>query len=342
MDENDYTLERDLLTHHLARNSNGMFTRDENENEEEEGWNDLLERARLRAMKSSNRSSEVAAQASSGFVESPATSLPAQAWVRLLWNTSNDAESICWVRMRPARGKYKVYAGDLGVALNLRNSSKVMYLLVPRLLVNELSEGETRPACSLFNKDVVTAVCGEASVKRVKKEIAEFLFRGNLFTAQGFLVISGSSKIAASFQGELTPTAEEFEPFKHCEHLPWYFRAKTRFKITQNAIELGDRVKCIDGELHGMVGVVRDIAEDSFVVDIPALEITHLAMKWEVRKFFMIGDQVLVSSGQNIGRRGWVVQVNEDETTVMDFDREEEVRALVVNNWASVATSMLR
>jgi len=327
VDDDDGTLERDMLTPQLVMASQGLSTMNDND-DTDDGWNALVERARIRAREYPGRASEVPERIPSIHQGETWTTVSAQTWVRLLF--SDAKESVSWVRMLPAKGKYKVYVGDLAIALNKHNSVEVTYLLLPRLFLDEGEKREKRPAGRPFDEKVVRAVCGEASVERIDQGIGVYRFRGDLFTRQGFLVLSGSSDIAASFQGQLTPAPEEFEAFRHCEQLPWYFRAKTSFKMTQNTIELGDRVKCVDGELRGLIGIVQDISEDSLAVDLPALGITHTAMKWEVRKFFTIGDQVEVSTGQHNGRRGWVVHVNEDEITIMDFGREEEVCAIVI------------
>ncbi|KAF4609782.1 hypothetical protein D9613_011934 [Agrocybe pediades] len=231
-----------------------------------------------------------------------------------------------WVRIRPMKGTLSTYVGDLALAIRSDTPNRVDYWIVPRTaLVKE--KKATRPSQALFNPSLARAEEGEDAVQHIHSEggTCSYHTQAACYSKQGFLLVSGPPTIALSFSGQVLPTPREFDTFSACEALDPAFLLETKSLMARNSIVRGDRVKCIAGELQNLIGVVLECDEDSLNVHFESLDIDYSVMRYEVRKYFRVGDRVIINDGGAGERKGWIIGCEETSVCVFDPKTKEEL-----------------
>jgi len=234
-----------------------------------------------------------------------------------------------WVRMRRLKGKLGVYVGDIALAISTTQSTEFEFWLVPRPRTKNRING-VRPIQMLLRAAPTAAdSCKDKyNSERLAELIIKIWSRGSLYSRDGFLILHGPPTLAPSFGGQVLPTPHEFGFFTFCEALEPSFRRQTKERMAQNTIVIGDRVKCI-GELQGLTGFVQDVSEDTVTVHLPSMDLMETVMRYEVRKEFRIGDQVLISTEDDgEDKSGWIIAVNGSTISVFDPKDHVEVRIM--------------
>jgi ribosomal protein L24 len=96
---------------------------------------------------------------------------------------------------------------------------------------------------------------------------------------------------------------------------------------TGNAIlKNGDRVKILGGDYRDVIGIVKDVCEHEYVVHLPSQDLDETFQQHLVRAAFRPGDEVKVLDGPHTGITGWVVNVGENEISLMNMQKQLEVR----------------
>jgi len=96
---------------------------------------------------------------------------------------------------------------------------------------------------------------------------------------------------------------------------------------TENAIlKNGDRVKILGGDYRDVIGIVKDVCEHEYVVHLPSQDLDEAFQRQLVRAAFRPGDEVRVLDGPHTGLTGWVVDVREDGISLMNMQKNLEVR----------------
>jgi len=177
----------------------------------------------------------------------------------------------------------------------------------------------------LFDPALAQAEYGLLDIPRETDPHAKFHFKGNSYSARGYLIIQAPPTLAATFGGQVLPTTRELDLFSTCEALDHRFRALTEDRMAQNAMTVGDRVKGIAGTLQGLTGIVQDESEDTVTVHISSIDILENVMRFEVRKEFIVGDRVVVSKEGHRDEHGWIVEIDCNKVVVLDLHHNVEV-----------------
>jgi transcription antitermination factor NusG len=99
---------------------------------------------------------------------------------------------------------------------------------------------------------------------------------------------------------------------------------------TENAIlKNGDRVKILGGDFRDIIGIVKEVCEHEYVVHLPSQDLDETFQRQLVRAAFRPGDEVKVLDGPHTGLTGWVVDVREDGISLMNMQKNMEVRECV-------------
>ena len=96
---------------------------------------------------------------------------------------------------------------------------------------------------------------------------------------------------------------------------------------TGNAIlKNGDRVKILGGDYRDVIGIVKDVSEHEYVVHLPSQDLDETFQRHLVWAAFHPGDEVKVLDGPHTSITGWVVNVGENEISLMNMQKQLEVR----------------
>jgi len=252
---------------------------------------------------------------------------PVAPWVqnRLLGiSVDHEEGTATWVRVRRIKGALSIYVGDLALAIATEHPQIYKFWLIPRPRLTKECKS-LRPMQMLFNLDLAQAEYGVSCIPQETDPHVKFNFKGNDYSARGFLIIRAPPTLAAAFGGQVLPTMQELNLFSTCEALNCSFRALTEDRMAQNAMIVGDRVKGIAGTLQGLTGIVQAVSEDTVTIHISCLGIFESIMRFEVRKEFRVGDRVIVSKAGHTDQRGWIVGIQGGEVIVLDLQHSVEV-----------------
>jgi len=96
---------------------------------------------------------------------------------------------------------------------------------------------------------------------------------------------------------------------------------------TENGIlKNGDCVKILGGDYRDVIGIVKDVCEHEYVIHLPSQDLDETFQRQLVRAAFRPGDEVKVLDGPHTGLTGWVVDVREDGISLMNMQKNLEVR----------------
>ena len=233
-----------------------------------------------------------------------------------------------WIRMLGNTKKSRHYKGDIALVVGVTNSNFMELWLVPRLEFDDVKSNVDRPPAQLFSADGVKKSLGSNSV-RLRREKNTFLFDGNEFSAQGYLVLSQQEMYVCQV-GEDIPTAQEFESFLGCEAMHEETSRKTRARIQETTLALHDRVKVVMGTFHGLLGTVVNLHVDEIDVFLPSHDIVERVRVSEVIKEFRVGDRDRVNlgkdeAGEDVISIGWVTKVAASEVVFLNTACATEV-----------------
>ena len=114
------------------------------------------------------------------------------------------------------------------------------------------------------------------------------------------------------------------------ETAPPLTKAPISFQLpmqTENGIlKNGDRIKILGGDYRDVIGIVKDVCEHEYVIHLPSQDLDETFQRQLVRATFRPGDEVKVLDGPHTGLTGWVVDVREDGISLMNMQKNLEVR----------------
>ncbi|KAJ2852183.1 transcription elongation factor spt5 [Coemansia brasiliensis] len=249
-----------------------------------------------------------------------------------------------WVRMR--RGNY---AGDLAqVVATIESSDAVEVRLVPRIDYNadgRANRRGTRPAPRLFSIEEAR----RADPRTLSSRQNEILWKSERFIG-GYL--HKDVRIASLQVDEVKPTLEEIAAFAAGETdgdeqaaiaaLASQAAAASAGGVdeanglTGRDLQPGENVEVIEGDLAGVVGVVRSIESNNIVRVEPDMGALRRGARTgtmsfparQLRKRFSTGDHVKVLSGRHSGETGMVLAVTDAVATVFTDIGGSEIRVL--------------
>ena len=244
--------------------------------------------------------------------------VPIQERVQLLqWSEVN----VCtgdWVRVK--RGLYR---HDLGCILSYENfSSRFTFAVVPRLNYKPDSTGThtkvsakrraqpIRPSQALLDVDRARQI---SKVQSSKTRDGYIKFQGMYF--YGGLLIRQHS-VHDLITECVTPRYDEIQLFRASPHFDRSIIRKWQIAVSLAALQAGNRVEILAGELKGSLALVKDIQDNILKVEPldlsknPGHGILQLPTD-HVRKAFLPGDYVQVRHGGDAGSRGYVITTSE-------------------------------
>ena len=96
---------------------------------------------------------------------------------------------------------------------------------------------------------------------------------------------------------------------------------------TENMIlKNGDHVKILGGDFQDVIGIVKEVCEHEYVVHLPSQDLDKSFQQQLVQAAFHPGDEVKVLDGPHTSLTGWVVDIHEDGISLMNMQRNMEVR----------------
>lgn len=255
-----------------------------------------------------------------------------------------------WVRVK--RGLYK---GDLAkVYYHEQITDMVTIQIIPRIdlqawskrlmkqdededLESKKRKRKPRPPAKLFNPEEVRALPGgenavhEGRMARTGEEY--YMFENNRFR-DGFVYKTVNVK-SLQIDG-IQPSLDELEKFSLSsksssdDTVEQDFLPKNTIpsNVKKYSFKKGDSIEVIKGELISVVGFVHSV-EGSKVVFRPANEKIHgkelLTLPIDqVRKYFKIGDHIMVLPGRNHeGETGFITALNDTVATVFSDNGEK-------------------
>lgn len=213
-----------------------------------------------------------------------------------------------WVRMKSRRKNLKVYLGDTALLVKVESCQFELWL-IPRA---GAADGASRPVQRLLDHRKAGAAMGYSIVEgRPVVRVGR-----NMYSENGFLILFLPPNCVDYYAGEATPTLEEFTIFRGCEALNLPAIHRTEEIILRNNLCIGDRVKVALGSLQGLSGVIRQLLQNEAEVYITSLDVSQVILRSCVRKYFRVGDQVIITSGDHKDKTGWVVETLENKAMV--------------------------
>ncbi|KAJ1743950.1 transcription elongation factor spt5 [Coemansia sp. RSA 989] len=247
-----------------------------------------------------------------------------------------------WVRMR--RG---IYAGDLAqVVATIESSDAVEVRLVPRIDYSAEGRGRrgTRPAPRLFSIEEAR----RADPRTLSSRQNEILWKSERYIG-GYL--HKDVRIASLQVDDVKPTLEEIAAFAAGEADGDEQAAIAALAsqaaaaaggvdeangLTGRDLQPGENIEVIEGDLAGVVGVVRSIESNNVVKVEPEMGALRRGTRTgtmsfparQLRKRFGTGDHVKVLSGRHSGETGMVLAVADAVATVFTDIGGSEIRVL--------------
>ena len=212
-----------------------------------------------------------------------------------------------WARVRGRKSKCGWYVGDTGFITQVEGRNKNHLALIPRLALNSVGEGQSRPPLMLVSRRRLEAL------GRVKDELyGRFVWKGQTFSGEGFLLVD-LDDISILASPDTLPSSAELDVFRSTSLLSAVDVEKITQKISQARLNTGDRVKVVSGPYLHLIGEVKAITENEVAVFLPSQDITEDMPKDTVRATFRVADQVRVIDGQRQGLVGWVTAISDSE-----------------------------
>ncbi|KAJ2148769.1 transcription elongation factor spt5 [Coemansia sp. RSA 520] len=253
-----------------------------------------------------------------------------------------------WARVR--RGNY---AGDLAQVVSVIESSDAVEVrLLPRLDYNAEGRSKkhgTRPPQRLFSVEDAQ----RADSRTLSSRQNEILWKGDRFI-NGYL--HKDMRFASLQLENVKPTLEEIAKFAVGEAgedgdeqaaIAALANQAAAASSTMNGIEEanglsgrdlqpGEKIEVVEGDLAGVVGVVRSVEDNNIIRIEPELSASRRGGRMstmtlparELRKRFSAGDHVKVLNGRHSNETGMVLEVNDAVVTVFTDIGKGEIRVL--------------
>lgn len=251
-------------------------------------------------------------------------------WFRLLKTDSNvfRPRPQEWVRLCGCRRLGKRYKGDIALVSSVGRSGLLKIVFIPRVSQFGIEERGCEPSQPQpLTMLQLQEVC-EIGSSIDDDEEAFLVPQGRIFTRDGFQVLQDVD-LGSYLPIEALPTLEELQIFTECKMLLPSTYKRTQSLIDQQRIHLNHRVKVLAGEFKELVGIVQNVLQDSIFVFLPSQDFLYETTTSNLRKEFVIGDEVSVIAGDFVGRSGWVTQIESIYVTICNASEFLEVRHLL-------------
>jgi ribosomal protein L24 len=224
-----------------------------------------------------------------------------------------------WVRiLQPG-----IYQGDLGVVFAKPDEGDIVTIaVVPRIRIKKRKgKGNARPAPALFDpKDL-------AKSYPANEENIHFI-GSREFSSNGLEFLRAASAHALKIDPH--PSEAEILVFRSSLGIldkTYQLDAVIHYALTRafrnESMRLwhtGDRVRILEGTFVGTSCCIREIDKDngSVIVEFEQKS-TRIEVKLEdVERQFLAGDQVRVAHGENKGRTGSIIEINDNVGTIVE------------------------
>lgn len=252
--------------------------------------------------------------------------VPQEDVVKLLNTSLSTYVHGSWARVRGGKSKWSRYVGDTGLITEPEGRNESHLALIPRIAPNGAEEGQSRPPHMLVSRR------GLEKLGTVKDELyGRFVWKGQLFSAEGFLLVDLDDISTVALLDPL-PSSAELAVFRSTSLLSAEQAAKTEEQMAQAHINIGDRVKVVSGPYLNLIGEVKGIKENEVSIFLPSQDIVEDMANDTVRADFRVADHVRIIDGQHQGLVGWVIAV---------FNLERKLRVLDVEAAVEVGASYL-
>jgi transcription elongation factor SPT5 len=182
---------------------------------------------------------------------------------------------------------------------------------------------------ALFDYAKLTTTFGEKAVIRRNHG---YIYRNEWYTSGYLELIAPASKLV---QEVVHPTSQELASFVLLPLPGSTHRNPNTIDLRKIAMELilststsfrvGDRVQVISGQQTGLSGYVQSVDNDSLAIlphsDNDNADVISFSPKY-LKKLFEIGDFVKVRTGLCTGRKGWVVDIDDNIVTITERENE--------------------
>jgi ribosomal protein L24 len=227
-----------------------------------------------------------------------------------------------WARVGGKKKKWHWYQGDTGLIEKVEGSRKKYLALIPRLVLEDVRGGQSRPRQALVERAVLEVQVGLSLVE--DDEHGRFIWNKQTFSAEGLLLVD-LDDIDILPLLETLPSSAELAVFRSTSLLSTETAVQTDRMIIQTRMNIGDRVKVMVGTYLGMLGNVVEMKENEVTVYLPSQDIIEDMLQDSVRAAFDIGDQVVVVDGERKGLVGWVIGISADRIRVLNIQDNIEV-----------------
>ncbi len=232
-----------------------------------------------------------------------------------------------WARISGRGRGWGIYKGDIGMVAEHKGNKVI--IAIPRIKTM-VSDDRQRPQQSLFPAYTLKTIFGEDSIVSSTPD-GMFTFEEETYTKEGFLYCFMNQVELCKPADEL-PTQKELETFQKCSLIGGDVFTKTSSRLAQMKITTGIRVVIIQGKFQGSIGRVIEVSANEVAIFIESLDRVEHLLKSAVRTAFHIGDQVQICSGNYGGDVGWVVDIQESTVTIVNVEKDLEVRAFSGNS----------
>lgn len=211
-----------------------------------------------------------------------------------------------WIKLR-RRG----YNKDIGLVMSV-NGQSIDVLVVPRVSYQRTGKRK-RGEIERGRLNVERA----RSCQQLELRNGRYMFKGKSFTKCGYQILQLEAS-SDYYHERIVPTIAQIDEFRACELLS--NALIEQYIVTANSVLLnaGDRVRIIDGNLKDFVAEVVAASDAGIDVFIKSHNISATVSNNSVRKYFRIGDHVVVKSGTHKSTVGWVVELDMDLLTISE------------------------
>lgn len=227
-----------------------------------------------------------------------------------------------WARVGGKKKKWNWYQGDTGLIEKVEGSRKKYLALIPRLVLEDVRGGQSRPRQVLVERAMLEGQVGASLVKNDKH--GRFIWNKQMFSAEGLLLVD-LDDIDILPLLETLPSSAELAVFRTTSLLSKETAVQADRMISQTRMKIGDRVKVMVGTYRGMLGTIMDIKENEVAVYLPSQDVIEDMLQDSVRAAFVIGDQVEVLDGEKKGLVAWVIGISADSLRVLNIQDNIEV-----------------
>lgn len=226
----------------------------------------------------------------------------------------------CWVRL--TRSYYK---HDLALVVDKdTRANTVDVVVVPRVSYSKDPLGKRkrggRPEQALFDPEKCQEIFGQKSIEVITAhagipghdadEVVGYIFCSQRYDRRGYLLLKDLP------HGHYKPVDEasrvEYMLFSNCGAVSTSVLSSSIKTLANRSLKRSEKVQILDGTFQGHIGTVEDVHPHYVEINLPVtvfhglLELPLLS----VCRTFVVGDRVLVNSGDRRGTQGFVTSMD--------------------------------